>query len=146
MVWFLFCLRKKSKSSTSASVKKSSFGTNADDRASSREKEDEREYESLLSKSLDEENATTPSGRKMTEAERKFEEVRRKRVSTETDQNQYHRPLRVIENAEDHLLPSQMHERIRKEAKLSHKEKVDAFNQYLGSLSEHHDIPKVGPG
>lgn len=57
-------------------------------------------------------------GRKMTEAERKFEEVRKKR----------------------------MHQRIAKEARTSHKEKVDAFNKYLGSLSEHHDIPKVGPG
>lgn len=63
-------------------------------------------------------NDITASGRKMTEAERKFEEVRRKR----------------------------MHQRIAKEARTSHKEKVDAFNKYLGSLSEHHDIPKVGPG
>ncbi len=60
----------------------------------------------------------TESGRKMTEAERKFEEVRRKR----------------------------MHQRIAKEARTSHKDKVDAFNSYLSSLSEHHDIPKVGPG
>lgn len=28
----------------------------------------------------------------------------------------------------------------------SHKEKVAQFNDYLGKLSEHHDIPKVGPG
>lgn len=28
----------------------------------------------------------------------------------------------------------------------SHKEKVAEFNEYLGKLSEHHDIPKVGPG
>ena len=31
-------------------------------------------------------------------------------------------------------------------ASKSHKEKVAEFNEYLGKLSEHHDIPKVGPG
>lgn len=28
----------------------------------------------------------------------------------------------------------------------SHREKVKEFNEYLASLTEHHDIPKVGPG
>ena len=28
----------------------------------------------------------------------------------------------------------------------THVEKVRQFNEYLGSLSEHHDIPRVGPG
>ncbi|ORZ38386.1 hypothetical protein BCR44DRAFT_1497473 [Catenaria anguillulae PL171] len=37
-------------------------------------------------------------------------------------------------------------DRIHKMASKSHKEKVDDFNKYLESLSEHHDIPKVGPG
>lgn len=31
-------------------------------------------------------------------------------------------------------------------ASKSHKDKVAEFNEYLGKLSEHHDIPKVGPG
>jgi protein FAM32A len=31
-------------------------------------------------------------------------------------------------------------------ARKSHKEKVAEYNEYLGKLSEHHDIPKVGPG
>ncbi|KAI8049164.1 hypothetical protein BDF22DRAFT_623222 [Syncephalis plumigaleata] len=50
-----------------------------------------------------------------TAAERRFEEVQRKRVK----------------------------ERIKKAAAKSHKEKVAEFNEYLGSLSEHYDIPKV---
>jgi protein FAM32A len=37
-------------------------------------------------------------------------------------------------------------ERIQKSASKSHKEKVEAFNRYLNSLSEHFDIPRVGPG
>eukprot|EP00210_Caulerpa_lentillifera_P001268 g1224.t1 len=28
----------------------------------------------------------------------------------------------------------------------SHREKVKEFNEYLAKLTEHHDIPKVGPG
>ncbi|KAI8372886.1 uncharacterized protein BYT42DRAFT_594784 [Radiomyces spectabilis] len=53
-----------------------------------------------------------------TEAERKFEEIQRKR---------------------------QM-ERVAKAAMKSHKEKVIDFNNKLEQLSEHYDIPKVGPG
>ncbi|CDS12691.1 hypothetical protein LRAMOSA04877 [Lichtheimia ramosa] len=53
-----------------------------------------------------------------TEAEKKFEETQRKR---------------------------QM-ERIAKAAAKSHKEKVSEFNNKLEQLSEHYDIPKVGPG
>ena len=34
-------------------------------------------------------------------------------------------------------------ERIKKRANFNHKEKVEKFNSYLNSLSEHYDIPKV---
>ncbi|CEO59398.1 Putative DUF1754-domain-containing protein [Penicillium brasilianum] len=53
-----------------------------------------------------------------TEAERKYEEVRRKRL----------------------------HERLQKEGIKSHKERVEELNKYLSRLSEHHDMPKIGPG
>ncbi|KAI8983161.1 hypothetical protein BDB01DRAFT_147196 [Pilobolus umbonatus] len=53
-----------------------------------------------------------------TEAERKFEEIKRQR---------------------------QM-ERVAKAATKSHKDRVAEFNNKLEMLSEHHDIPKVGPG
>ncbi|KAG2218566.1 hypothetical protein INT45_014155, partial [Circinella minor] len=53
-----------------------------------------------------------------TEAEKKFEEAQRKR---------------------------QM-DRVSKAADKSHKERVAEFNNKLEQLSEHHDIPKVGPG
>ncbi|ORY40520.1 DUF1754-domain-containing protein [Rhizoclosmatium globosum] len=54
----------------------------------------------------------------MTEAERRFEETRRKRAA----------------------------EKAAKTASKSHKERVAEFNAYLETLSEHHDIPRVGPG
>ena len=37
-------------------------------------------------------------------------------------------------------------ERLGKVAAKSHRERVAEYNAYLAGLSEHHDIPKVGPG
>lgn len=53
-----------------------------------------------------------------TPAEQKFEEIWRKR----------------------------MDERVQKTAAKSHRERVAEFNKKLSELSEHNDIPKVGPG
>ncbi|KAG6543438.1 hypothetical protein Mapa_015108 [Marchantia paleacea] len=36
--------------------------------------------------------------------------------------------------------------RLAKVASKSHRQKIEEFNQYLANLSEHYDIPKVGPG
>eukprot|EP00959_Pyramimonas_sp_CCMP1952_P180155 3767468-Pyramimonas_sp.AAC.1 len=36
--------------------------------------------------------------------------------------------------------------RIREDAKKTHRDRVKEFNEYLSRQSEHHDIPKVGPG
>ena len=37
-------------------------------------------------------------------------------------------------------------DRIQKRLELSHKEKVEKFNNKLSKLSDHFDIPRVGPG
>lgn len=38
-------------------------------------------------------------------------------------------------------------EKLEKEEKpLSHKDRVQNLNNYLSTLSEHYDLPKVGPG
>ncbi|XP_024535746.1 protein FAM32A [Selaginella moellendorffii] len=57
---------------------------------------------------------------------------------------------------EDHRTPAEKryHEqkakleetRLAKMASKSHRQRVEEFNQYLANLSEHYDIPKVGPG
>lgn len=57
-------------------------------------------------------------GRKKTEAERRHEEMRRKRLE----------------------------ERLKREGVKTHKERVEELNNYLSGLSEHHDMPKIGPG
>ncbi|KAH0644276.1 hypothetical protein KY284_032160 [Solanum tuberosum] len=36
--------------------------------------------------------------------------------------------------------------RLAKEAKKSHHDRIQEFNRYLANLTEHYDIPKVGPG
>ncbi|KAJ7597524.1 hypothetical protein C8J56DRAFT_818140 [Mycena floridula] len=93
-----------------------------------REKEQGRMKELL--KSTEVEIITSPgSGRnspategssssRKTEAERRFEEVQKKRLA----------------------------QRVAKTAGKTHKDRVSEFNAHLESLSEHHDIPKVGPG
>ncbi|KAF2838445.1 DUF1754-domain-containing protein [Patellaria atrata CBS 101060] len=53
-----------------------------------------------------------------TEAERNYEERRRRRLE----------------------------ERLRREGGKTHKERVEELNRYLSSLSEHHDMPRIGPG
>ncbi|XP_031496374.1 uncharacterized protein LOC116261707 isoform X1 [Nymphaea colorata] len=57
---------------------------------------------------------------------------------------------------DDHLTPAEK-KYIEQRAKLdvnllaktsgkSHRDRIQDFNQYLANLSEHYDIPKVGPG
>ncbi|KAG8932014.1 hypothetical protein FRC03_011411 [Tulasnella sp. 419] len=53
-----------------------------------------------------------------TEAERRFDEIQRQRRA----------------------------ERVAKMASMTHKDRVQDFNKKLEELSEHHDIPRVGPG
>ncbi|KAJ7170060.1 DUF1754-domain-containing protein [Mycena filopes] len=65
-------------------------------------------------------NSPAPGGSsdRKTDAEKRFEEVQRRRLA----------------------------ERVSKLANKTHKDRVSEFNAHLESLSEHHDIPKVGPG
>ncbi|XP_008807665.1 protein FAM32A-like [Phoenix dactylifera] len=57
---------------------------------------------------------------------------------------------------DDHLTPAERRyveqrekinrHRLAKTANKSHRDRIQDFNQYLANLSEHYDIPKVGPG
>ncbi|KAL2162718.1 hypothetical protein VTH06DRAFT_6554 [Thermothelomyces fergusii] len=58
-----------------------------------------------------------------TEAERRFAEIKRKRLK---------------ELAES--------KRVRPELLKTHKQRVEELNAHLARLSEHHDMPKIGPG
>ncbi|KAI4096416.1 MAG: hypothetical protein LQ344_000924 [Seirophora lacunosa] len=42
--------------------------------------------------------------------------------------------------------PRRLEERLKREGTKTHKERVEEFNHYLSNLSEHHDMPRIGPG
>ncbi|KAI9823777.1 MAG: hypothetical protein M1832_002334 [Thelocarpon impressellum] len=46
----------------------------------------------------------------------------------------------------DELRRKRLNERIKREGVKSHKERVEDLNRYLSNLSEHHDMPRIGPG
>lgn len=52
----------------------------------------------------------------------------------------------AAEKRHDEMLAKREKERVSKAASKSHRERVNEFNTYLQNLSEHHDIPRVGPG
>ncbi|PMB68841.1 Uncharacterized protein C31G5.21 [Beauveria bassiana] len=58
-----------------------------------------------------------------TESERQYEEAKKKRL------------LKMAEKSGS-----------RPELLKTHKERVEQLNTYLSKLSEHHDMPKIGPG
>ncbi|KAI0045221.1 DUF1754-domain-containing protein [Auriscalpium vulgare] len=62
--------------------------------------------------------ASGSSQDRKTAAEKRFQQVQRKRLA----------------------------DKVKKLANKTHKDRVHEFNEHLESLSEHHDIPKVGPG
>ncbi|KAK1829680.1 protein FAM32A [Podospora conica] len=58
-----------------------------------------------------------------TETERRFAETKRKRLKELTESG-----------------------RVRPELLKTHKQRVEDLNSHLSRLSEHHDMPKIGPG
>jgi len=50
------------------------------------------------------------------------------------------------ERRHDEAVAAREAERVARLASQSHRDRVAAFNAHLATLSEHHDIPKVGPG
>ncbi|GAA5854618.1 hypothetical protein JCM8547_004911 [Rhodosporidiobolus lusitaniae] len=97
--------KKKKKSSTSKKLRE------AEEPASGSGRDSGRDDSPVASSS------SAPADGK-TEAQRRFEEVQRKRLL----------------------------DKAAKAAVKSHKDRVAEFNEKLENLSEHYDIPKVGPG
>lgn len=76
-----------------------------------------------------------------TEAQRRFEERRKKRVSAHI--------FTYIEGDVWRKLTLrwlQLDERLKREGVQTHKERVQQLNKYLSTLSEHNDMPRIGPG
>ncbi|KAI8952704.1 hypothetical protein F4801DRAFT_540004 [Xylaria longipes] len=85
----------------------------------SKERDDTKNTEKATTPDRD----SNPEPEYKTEAERRHEEAVKKKMQ------------RMLE---DPALASE----IRK----THKERVESLNTYLSKLSEHHDMPKIGPG
>lgn len=77
-----------------------------------------------------------------TESELKYEEYKKKRVSAEEmiglAMDMANEALQLLKMAESSAS--------RPELLKTHKERVEELNTYLSKLSEHHDMPKIGPG
>ncbi|KAE8167147.1 hypothetical protein BDV40DRAFT_187355 [Aspergillus tamarii] len=104
--------KKAKKSNPETGSKKES--DNVSPPASTSQAADEKESSTSLPQP--DESDVGVSGK--TEAERKHEEMRKKRLQ----------------------------ERLKREGVKTHKERVEELNKYLSRLSEHHDMPKIGPG
>ncbi|KAI1003082.1 hypothetical protein K3495_g5123 [Podosphaera aphanis] len=50
------------------------------------------------------------------------------------------------ERAYEEMRRRRLHDRLLKEGLKSHKQRVEELNKYLSNLSEHHDMPRIGPG
>ncbi|KAI3971378.1 hypothetical protein MKX01_008222 [Papaver californicum] len=55
---------------------------------------------------------------------------------------QYERIAEIKESE----LSTGCHCRLAKTSNKAHRDRIQDFNQYLANMSEHYDIPKVGPG
>ncbi|PKS05324.1 hypothetical protein jhhlp_008698 [Lomentospora prolificans] len=85
--------------------------------------DDEVEKRIMKSRKGDAEEEEDVSVTRKTEAERRLDEARRKRF------------LEMAENPD-----------ARPELLKTHKERVEELNSFLSKLSEHNDMPKIGPG
>ena len=81
-----------------------------------------------------EQEVERPAGRQMTEAERRFEETQKKRVSGRSALYLTPRPTGCSVRGDPVLTALQREERASKNAKMSHKDRVQELNQKLDSL------------
>ncbi|KAH8600949.1 hypothetical protein B0O99DRAFT_649019 [Bisporella sp. PMI_857] len=52
----------------------------------------------------------------------------------------------AAERAHEEMRRRRLQDRLQKEGVKTHKQRVEELNKYLSNLSEHHDMPRIGPG
>ncbi|EPE32581.1 hypothetical protein GLAREA_07715 [Glarea lozoyensis ATCC 20868] len=52
----------------------------------------------------------------------------------------------ATERAYEETRRKRLERRLEKEGPKTHKQRVEGLNTYLSTLSEHHDMPRIGPG
>ncbi|QSL64327.1 hypothetical protein MERGE_001627 [Pneumocystis wakefieldiae] len=75
---------------------------------------------------------------------KKVADLEEKTVKPELESNVVYKT--PTEQKFEEIWRKRMDERVKKAAAKSHRERVAEFNKKLNELSEHNDIPKVGPG
>ncbi len=111
---------------------------------------------------MDDDPGPVESGvRVKTEAEKRYDEQRRKRVclslfcllfiitalALRINLSFFYQVLnKPWAEMADVVLVRQLDDRLKREGVKTHKQRVEELNRYLSGLSEHHDMPRLGPG
>ncbi|KAH0398635.1 hypothetical protein KCU89_g7033, partial [Aureobasidium melanogenum] len=109
--------KRKKKSSSSKSSAVAAATSSSKDATPAKETTDPENTTDLEQREKNKQESLIPDDGK-TEYERRHEETRRKRLE----------------------------EKLMREGVKTHKERVEELNKYLSTLSEHHDMPRIGPG
>ncbi|KAK4230454.1 protein FAM32A [Podospora fimiseda] len=122
--------KKSSKSTTTSDLEKnlSTTGSGSESKSKSPAPPSTTEEPTIEPNIKDDDN--DDNHKEKTEAERKFAEVKRKR-------------LKELASSND---PAAARAGVRPELLKTHKQRVEELNSHLSRLSEHHDMPKIGPG
>eukprot|EP01114_Cavostelium_apophysatum_P015616 TRINITY_DN4292_c0_g1_i1.p1 TRINITY_DN4292_c0_g1~~TRINITY_DN4292_c0_g1_i1.p1 ORF type:complete len:113 (+),score=30.84 TRINITY_DN4292_c0_g1_i1:21-359(+) len=110
-------------------------------------------YDNVLGGKLKLKGSALPSGiKKKKKKATPTKDVAEKILETENKgEQEVRKPIVVVHQtaAERSFIEKQQkreRERIAGRASKSHREKVEEFNKKLNDMTEHNDIPKVGPG
>ncbi|KAG9583225.1 hypothetical protein KCU77_g12749, partial [Aureobasidium melanogenum] len=109
--------KKRKKKSSSKSSAVAAVTSSSKDATSAKDTTDPKNTTDLEQREKNKQESLIPDDGK-TEYERRHEETRRKRLE----------------------------EKLMREGVKTHKERVEELNKYLSTLSEHHDMPRIGPG
>uniref|UniRef100_A0A6B2LPE6 Protein FAM32A n=1 Tax=Arcella intermedia TaxID=1963864 RepID=A0A6B2LPE6_9EUKA len=121
------------------------------EKSKSKSKAKDKEKKSKKDKEREKDNEDN-SREKVEKAEKKRkrseedQSLKAKRQRTEEDKEKDDDWRTPSEKAFDLVQAQRKQIRIAKAVQKSHRQKVEEFNTKLANLSEHYDIPKVGPG
>ena len=143
---------KKSKSSKDKAAPKPSTSRDGEEAGDSKTTDSDLALSTTHSRDAtpSEQPSSSGTGSGKTEAQRRHEEIKRKRVCQaprkEEEKHHTHRATISHKHFTNHHT-SQLDERLKREGGAkTHKQRVEELNKYLSTLSEHHDMPRIGPG
>jgi len=104
-------------------------------------------YGNVIGGGLKLKGVTTSKNKKRKLEEDSSEQAKKKeKETTEEEEEDSPIPKTKAEIAFERMQKLRQSKIVSKKAAKSHRQKVEEFNLKLANLSEHYDIPKVGPG